>query len=169
MSSKSQSPAALVLAVVAGVLFGVGLGISGMTQQEKVIGFLDLFGRWDPSLMFVMGGAVGVHFIAHRFVPRMRSPIFDTRFHLPTRRDVDKRLVLGAAIFGAGWALAGFCPGPALVSFAAGRTTAVVFVIAMTVGMVMEHVVSRALERPLAPTSGAAAGGGAAAGTEGAK
>lgn len=166
MSSKSQSPAALVTAVVAGVLFGVGLGISGMTQQEKVVGFLDVFGHWDPSLMFVMGGAVAVHFVAHRFVPRMKSPVFDQGFHLPSRRDVDRRLLLGAAIFGTGWALAGFCPGPALVSFAAGRTTALVFVVAMTVGMVMEHVVSRALERPLAPPQGAAAGGGAAAGSK---
>lgn len=141
---------AIASAVGAGALFGVGLAISGMTKPSKVVGFLDVFGAWDPSLMFVMIGAIAVHFVAHRLVTKRPSPLFDTRFHLPTRKDVDARLVLGAAIFGVGWALAGFCPGPALVTAASGATAAIVFVAGMTVGMKVEHWVFRALTRTTA-------------------
>jgi uncharacterized membrane protein YedE/YeeE len=133
----------LASALGAGALFGVGLAISGMTKPSKVVGFLDLFGAWDASLAFVMIGAIAVHLFAHRLLARRRSPLFDTRFHLPTRKDIDKRLVLGAAIFGVGWALAGFCPGPGLVSAAGGASAALVFVAAMTAGMRIEHALSR--------------------------
>jgi uncharacterized membrane protein YedE/YeeE len=133
----------LASALGAGALFGVGLAISGMTKPSKVVGFLDLFGAWDASLAFVMIGAIAVHLFAHRLLARRRSPLFDTRFHLPTRKDIDKRLVLGAAIFGVGWALAGFCPGPVLVSAAGGASAALVFVAAMTAGMRIEHALSR--------------------------
>jgi uncharacterized membrane protein YedE/YeeE len=133
----------LASALGAGALFGVGLAISGMTKPSKVVGFLDLFGAWDASLAFVMIGAIAVHLLAHRGLARRRSPLFDTRFHLPTRKDIDKRLVLGAAIFGVGWALAGFCPGPGLVSAAGGASAALVFVAAMTAGMRIEHALSR--------------------------
>ena len=130
---------AIASAVGAGALFGVGLAVSGMTKPSKVVGFLDVFGGWDPSLMFVMLGAIAVHFVAHRLVTKRPSPLFDARFHLPTRKDIDARLVVGAAIFGVGWALAGFCPGPALVTAASGATAAIVFVVGMTVGIKIEH------------------------------
>lgn len=141
----------LASAFGAGALFGVGLAISGMTKPSKVVGFLDLFGAWDASLMFVMIGAIAVHFVAHRIIARRPSPIFDARFHLPTRKDVDLRLVLGAAIFGIGWALAGFCPGPALVAAGSGVTAALVFVVGMTVGMKIEHAMTRAIARAEPP------------------
>ena len=137
----------------AGALFGVGLAVSGMTKPSKVVGFLDVAGAWDPSLMFVMLGAIAVHFVAHRLVTKRPSPLFDTRFHLPTRKDIDARLVLGAALFGVGWALAGFCPGPALVTAASGATAAIVFVAGMTVGIKIEHWLFRALTRTTAARS----------------
>ena len=129
----------------AGALFAVGLTVSGMTRPAKVVGFLDLAGDWDASLAFVMMGAIAVHFVAYRLVLRRPAPLFDGSFHLPTRRDIDLRLVLGAAVFGVGWGLGGYCPGPGLVSAAAGALGAVVFVVGMTVGMLIEQAVARAL------------------------
>lgn len=134
---------ALGSAFASGALFALGLGVSGMTRPSKVIGFLDLFGAWDASLAFVMVGAIGVHLIAQRLIMKRASPLFDGRFHLPTRKDIDPRLVLGAALFGVGWGLAGFCPGPALVSAASGASTALVFVVGMTAGAKVEHWVTR--------------------------
>jgi uncharacterized protein len=142
----------LASALGAGALFGVGLAVSGMTKPSKVVGFLDLFGAWDASLAFVMMGAIAVHLVAHRVITRRPSPLFDRRFHLPTRKDLDMRLVLGAAIFGIGWALAGFCPGPALVSAASGASTALAFVSAMTLGIKIEHVLTRLLSPARAAT-----------------
>lgn len=134
-------------ALAAGALFGVGLGVSGMTQPSKVMGFLDVAGHWDPSLAFVMIGAIAVHFVLFRLIARRRSPLLDDRFHLPTRKDLDAKLVLGAAIFGVGWGLGGFCPGPGLVSSASGATTALVFVGAMLAGMLIHHFA----QKPAAP------------------
>ncbi|HVJ93355.1 MAG TPA: YeeE/YedE family protein [Labilithrix sp.] len=128
----------------AGATFALGLGVSGMTKPAKVLGFLDLFGAWDASLAFVMVGAIAVHFVAYRLIMRRRSPLFDTRFHLPTRKHVDARLILGAALFGVGWALGGYCPGPGLVAAASGATSAVVFVVGMLVGGLIESAISRA-------------------------
>lgn len=130
----------LPLAVAAGALFGIGLAVSGMTQPAKVIGFLDLFGAWDASLAFVMLGAIGVHFVAYRLIVRRRAPLFDTKFHIPDKTQLDGRLLAGAALFGIGWGLGGYCPGPGLVSAASGASTALLFVLAMTVGMKIEHV-----------------------------
>jgi len=130
-------------AYVAGLVFGVGLVLAGMTDPAKVIGFLDLFGDWDGSLMFVMGGAIAMHFILFRVVTKRASPLFDTRFHLPTRRDIDPRLVTGAALFGIGWGLAGFCPGPGIVSLGAGSTAAIVFVLAMSIGMWLQDATDK--------------------------
>lgn len=138
-----KSMKAIASAVFAGVCFGIGLAISGMTKPGKVSGFLDVAGAWDPSLAFVMIGAIAVHLVAHRIIVRRSSPLFDRRFHLPTRRDLDVRLVLGAAIFGVGWALAGFCPGPGLVTAASGSIAAVVFVAGMTIGTKLEHFATR--------------------------
>lgn len=131
----------------AGALFAVGLAVSGMTRPSKVVGFLDLAGDWDASLAFVMMGAIAVHFVAYRVVLRRPAPLFDGSFHLPTRKDIDLRLVLGAAVFGVGWGLGGYCPGPGLVSAAAGSPGAVVFVVGMTVGMLIEQGLARVLPR----------------------
>lgn len=131
----------------AGVLFAIGLGVSGMTQPSKVTGFLDLFGAWDARLVFVMAGAVAVYFVLYRVITKRASPLFDARFHLPTRKDLDARLVLGAALFGVGWALGGYCPGPGLVSAASGALPALVFVLSMVVGMKLAQILSERLAR----------------------
>ena len=118
-----------------GLLFAVGLAIGGMTDPLKVISFLDVAGRWDPSLAFVMGGAIAVYAPLFGLTRRREAPLFDEMFHLPTRRDIDPRLVTGAALFGVGWGLGGFCPGPALVSLMSFDVTAPVFVVSMLAGM----------------------------------
>lgn len=122
------------IALVSGLLFGAGLVVSGMTQPTKVIGFLDLFGAWDASLMLVMGGAIGVHFFAYRFIAGKSSPWFAIKFSVPSRRDVDAKLIVGAVLFGAGWGLGGFCPGPGIVAAASGATSVLVFVAALLAG-----------------------------------
>ena len=127
----------------AGSLFAVGLAISGMTKPSKVIGFLDAAGAWDPSLGLVMAAALAVSFIAYRLIRRRASPLFDAKFHLPTRKDIDWRLVVGAALFGVGWGLGGFCPGPGLVAAGGGSAGALVFLVGMTGGMLVEQAVAR--------------------------
>lgn len=119
----------------AGLLFGLGLGISGMTLPSKVMGFLDFTGNWDASLAFVMIGAIAVHSVLFRLILKRSSPLFDGKFHLPSRTDIDPRLIAGAAIFGIGWGFGGFCPGPGLVSVVSGQSSAVIFVVTMLVGM----------------------------------
>lgn len=133
-----------IAALVAGALFGAGLVISGMTDPAKVRGFLDLAGRWDPSLALVMAGAIAVHLPLARLVLRRRAPLFAGAFDLPQRKDIDRRLVFGAALFGVGWGLAGVCPGPAIVSLGAGSAAPVVFVVAMIGGTLLDrlHVTS---------------------------
>lgn len=129
-----------------GILFSAGLVISGMTQPAKVIGFLNFggifapsrFGAWDPSLAFVMGGAVLVTLVAFAVTPRSgRKPWVAAAFELPTKQDIDVRLVAGAALFGIGWGLSGYCPGPAFASVISGGTDALVFVSALLIGMLM--------------------------------
>jgi uncharacterized membrane protein YedE/YeeE len=124
------------LAVLAsGLLFGTGLVVGGMTQPAKVIGFLDPFGAFDASLLFVMIGAIGVHAFAQRYRRRRTAPLFADHFVVPTRRDIDVKLLVGAALFGAGWGLGGYCPGPAVVSLSGGGLGALAFVAAMLAGM----------------------------------
>src|ERR1700760_1746619 len=118
------------LAWVAGLVFGLGLLLSGMADPAKVLGFLDLAGAWDPSLMFVMGGAVGVGVVAFAAARRRTRSLLGEPMQLPTATAVDRRLVVGALLFGAGWGLAGFCPGPAVVALGLGEAKAVVFVAA---------------------------------------
>lgn len=121
--------------LLAGLVFGVGLILSGMANPAKVLGFLDLFGRWDPSLAFVMGGAVAVSAVAF-FIARRRSvSLLGAALKLPTARQIDRRLVIGSVLFGIGWGIAGFCPGPALVALGMGEAKAVVFMVAMLAGM----------------------------------
>ena len=126
-----------------GLLFGVGLLLSGMTDPAKVIAFLDLFGAWDPSLALVMGGAIAVGFVGFAVAQKRTTALLGGVMHLPTRRDIDRRLVIGALVFGTGWGLAGFCPGPALVSAGAGQVQAVVFVVAMLAGMAVHEFGAR--------------------------
>jgi uncharacterized membrane protein YedE/YeeE len=118
-----------------GLLFGTGLVVSGMADPAKVLNFLDLFGTWDPSLAFVMGGAVVVAFVGYRLVLARDQPLAGGGFQLPTRRDIDAPLIAGPAIFGVGWGLGGFCPGPALAALGLGATGTLAFVPAMILGM----------------------------------
>jgi uncharacterized membrane protein YedE/YeeE len=120
-----------------GVLFGLGLIISGMTNPAKILAFLDIAGAWDPSLIFVMGGAVLVGLIAFYLAKNRTQSFFGGAMHIPTRRDIDRPLIIGSALFGVGWGLAGFCPGPALVSLGSGESKALVFVVAMLGGMLL--------------------------------
>lgn len=119
-----------------GFIFAVGLAVSGMTQPQKIISFLNPW-SWDPSLLFVMLGALGVHLISYPLVKRRPSPLLDTKWHVPTRNDITTRLMLGSALFGIGWGLAGFCPGPALTSLATGDFRVFVFVGTMIIGMLI--------------------------------
>lgn len=128
MSSK-------LLSFVAGLLFSMGLVISGMVEPSKVKAFLDIFGYWDPSLAFVMIGAIATHLMAYRYIKKRSSPVFGGDFHLPSKKELDKQLLVGALLFGAGWGLGGFCPGPAVTSFAAFNIQAFTFVGAMLAGM----------------------------------
>ena len=135
MIGPSTTKSALA-ALLSGFVFAIGLGISGMTLPEKVIGFLDVSGgKWDPALAFVMGGAVIVYGIGFKLITRREAPVFANKFSLPTRKDIDTRLILGAVLFSAGWGLGGFCPGPALTSLATLAPQVLIFVAAMLVGM----------------------------------
>lgn len=132
-----------IITLLAGLIFGLGLIISGMTNPAKVIGFLDISGLWDPSLMFVMFGGIAIAFIGFKFAKNEGQTVFNDVIHLPGRTHISKELVIGSLLFGAGWALAGFCPGPALVALGAGYKEALIFVIAMIVGMyIHDHLLS---------------------------
>ena len=124
-----------VFAFISGLVFGIGLIVSGMANPAKVLGFLDLAGRWDPSLALVMAGAIAVGGMGFAFARRRRVTLLGTPMQLPTARDIDRRLVGGSLLFGVGWGLAGFCPGPAIVALGAGEMKALVFVVAMIAGM----------------------------------
>jgi uncharacterized membrane protein YedE/YeeE len=141
-----------LFSLLSGLLFGLGLIVSGMADPAKVLNFLDLFGTWDPSLAFVMGGAILVTAPGFALVTRRREgPLFDSRFQLPTRTDLDPRLLTGAAIFGLGWGLGGFCPGPALTALPMAAAGTLIFVPFMLGGMYL------ARHTPdLAPRKGAA-------------
>jgi uncharacterized protein len=134
---------AVLTAFLTGLLFGVGLIVSGMTDPSKIIGFLDLAGTWDPSLAFVMGGAVLVGTTGFRLAERQPTSVLGGLRQLPGTQGIDARLILGSVVFGVGWGLAGFCPGPAVVAFGAGYDKAVVFVIAMLAGMVLYEFTER--------------------------
>lgn len=121
---------------VSGVVFALGLGISGMTQADKVINFLDIAGNWDPSLAFVMIGAIGTHAVMRWFIMRRSGPVLGELFHMPKRVDIDAPLLGGAALFGIGWAIGGYCPGPGIVSIASGSVNALVFMASLTVAFV---------------------------------
>jgi len=147
-------------AFVSGALFALGLSLSGMTEPARVIGFLDVTGAWDPSLAFVMGGAVTVFAVLYQvIVRRLAQPLVAETFHLPPRARIDAKLLVGAALFGVGWGLAGLCPGPALVALGAGKVEAALFTLAMVAGSWLASLLpqlGRARARELPPGPGLA-------------
>jgi uncharacterized membrane protein YedE/YeeE len=133
----------VVMALVVGLLFGIGLIVAGMTAPSKVIGFLDLAGKWNPSLAFVMGGAILVGFVAFRFAGGRTTSLLGGPMRLPTARHIDRRLLLGGLAFGIGWGLAGYCPGPALASLASGGAKPLIFGAALLAGMTIFELLER--------------------------
>ncbi|MDJ0706052.1 MAG: YeeE/YedE family protein [Leptolyngbyaceae cyanobacterium MO_188.B28] len=123
-----------LVALLAGALFGLGLGMSQMIDRDRVLGFLDVTGVWDPTLLFVLGGAVTVTVIAFRFVLRLPHPLVADKFHLPTTKAIDARLITGAALFGVGWGIAGYCPGPSVTALVMGIWNPVLFLAALIAG-----------------------------------
>ena len=136
-----------ISSIICGIIFSIGLGISGMTQPQKVIGFLDIFGEWNPSLAFVMGGAVLSYLALQLLIQRNFSiPLLGGSFQIPSRKDLDRSLIIGALLFGSGWGLGGYCPGPAITSLGSGSLNALLFVVAMGVGMLLaDRVISAML------------------------
>lgn len=128
---------------IAGLLFGIGLTISQMVNPAKVLAFLDITGDWDPSLAFVMGGALITTFIGYKFVLKKKAPLFDESFKLPTRQDIDLPLVIGAALFGIGWGLSGLCPGPALASLTFGGHSIFLFLASMLLTVTLFQFIRR--------------------------
>jgi uncharacterized membrane protein YedE/YeeE len=141
--------AQILVALASGLLFGLGLIVSGMTNPAKVQNFLDLFGTWDPSLAFVMGGGLAVNAVGYWLIVKRRSgPLLAGSFNLPTRKDLDRDLIVGAGLFGIGWGLVGFCPGPVLTATTIVPAAALPFLAAMLVGMLLRDVGMGALARP---------------------
>lgn len=138
-------------AFASGLLFGAGLLVAGMTDPAKVIGFLDLAGRWDPSLAFVMGTALCITLPTFQLLKHRSRPLLEDRFHLPTRTDLDPQLLGGATLFGIGWGIAGLCPGPAVAALATGSPQVLAFVVSMAAGMwLKDRLVPGAASAPLA-------------------
>ena len=133
----------LLIIFLSGLLFSFGLGISGMTQPHIVRGFLDVFGDWDPRLVGVMIGAITVHALAYRLIIKRNSPVLDSTFKIPTKKDIDLRLILGATIFGLGWGWAGICPGPGLVALLSGDVRFILFIGSLLVGMLTFQFVDK--------------------------
>ena len=131
--------ARLAASLFCGLVFGLGLAIAGMTDPRRIGGFLDVAGVWDPSLAFTMAGALAVTFVAFPLIRRKGHAVFDEKLHLPTRRDIDPPLVYGSALFGIGWGLAGYCPGPGIASLSINVRSAGVFVAAMVAGMLIKR------------------------------
>ena len=147
LEKKPRSVLEVLLSFTSGLLFAMGLAVGGMTQPSKVVGFLDVAGDWDPSLAFVMMGAIAVYFVANRLVSRRAEPLVGSMFHLPTRRDVEPRLVLGAGLFGIGWGLAGYCPGPGISSLGTGALPVLLFVASMAAGLLGFEALQKLRER----------------------
>lgn len=137
----------LLITFIAGIIFALGLGISGMTQPHIVRGFLDVFGEWDPRLMGVMIGAIAFHAVAYKIIMKRNSPVLDAKFELPTKKDIDRRLILGAVIFGLGWGWAGICPGPGLVALLSGDIRFMLFIGALLTGMLTFQLIERRFMR----------------------
>lgn len=134
-----------LISFIVGLIFSVGLVFGGMTQVHVVRGFLDFFGQWNLALMGVMIGAIGVHSVLYFLIRKRKTPLLDTHFHVPTRKDVDPRLLAGAALFGLGWGWAGICPGPGIVAAASGQTPFLIFIAAMIAGMGLFKLIEKKL------------------------
>lgn len=148
MSQRSTMASGLG-ALLAGALFGLGLSVAGMTNPQKVLNFLDIAGTWDPSLLLVLGSAVGVFAIAYRFILRAPGPLLAPRFHWPTLTRVDRPLVVGSIVFGLGWGLAGYCPGPAVSSLGFANPEALWIVPSMVLGVwLQKHFAATAADAP---------------------
>ena len=132
--------------LVVGIMFALGLGLSGMTQPQKVIGFLDLFGNWDPSLIFVMIGAIAVHFVTYKLIRLRTTPLLSAEWHVPNKKDITPALIIGSFLFGSGWALAGFCPGPAVTALASFEFRPFIFVFSMIIGMFLFRALDKKLQ-----------------------
>ena len=137
----------LVSSFFVGLFFGIGLIFSGMTNPEKIIGFLDFAGNWDPSLLFVMLGAILVSFFAFRYASKQPTSILGKPINMPTKKDLDKRLILGSVTFGVGWGLAGYCPGPGIASMISGNLEPIVFVISMLFGMLVYELLQNKINK----------------------
>lgn len=125
----------ILVGIFTGVLFSIGLSVSGMVNPNKVLGFLDIAGNWDPALIFVMAGGVLVNTVLFKFILKRKNPLFDQSFSLPTSKDIDKRLIIGSALFGIGWGIGGICPGPGLANLFTLNPKVVVFVVFLVLGM----------------------------------
>jgi uncharacterized membrane protein YedE/YeeE len=141
----------IIIAYIIGIVFGVGISLSGMANPAKVLNFFDVAGTWDPSLIFVMGGAVVVTFLGYRFVLKRPMPMFDRKFLLPGSNVIDLKLLGGSAVFGIGWGIAGFCPGGALPALGTGRIEVVLFTAALVAGIFAARALMH-FRRPTAPT-----------------
>lgn len=139
-----------------GLLFGTGIAISGMINPAKVINFFDIAGSWDPSLLFVMGGALTTTLIGYRLALKQASPIFSAKFYLPTRTDIDMKLLSGAAIFGIGWGISGFCPGGAVPALGTGKTDVLIFIAALVAGILIVRLVIQPLLSTVSTRAGKA-------------
>ena len=127
----------LIAALLAGTLFGVGLSVGGMTEASRIVGVMDIAGTWDPTLVIVLFAAVVSYHVLYRFIIPRGAPLFAAKFEIPTRRDINLRLISGAGMFGVGWALSGYCPGPAVASLPSGQVQTIVVVLAMAAGMIL--------------------------------
>lgn len=129
----------MIVNIISGLLFGIGLTLSSMVDPSKVIGFLDVMGNWDPSLSFVMMGALMIAVITFRMIPKRNKPVFANEFKLSTRTDIDKPLIIGAILFGIGWGMAGYCPGPAIATLGTGGWDSAIFLISMILGSMVQR------------------------------
>lgn len=139
---------------ISGIIFAIGLGLSGMTDANKVIGFLNVAGNWDPALAFVMLGAIGAHLATFKLVTGRQSPLFASKFHLPTNQEINTKLAIGSSLFGIGWALGGFCPGPGIVSVTTGAPMALAFTGSMIAGMLLFNLANKIMAVPVESAQG---------------
>jgi uncharacterized membrane protein YedE/YeeE len=144
----------LIFVFLSGIIFAIGLGVSGMTDANKVIGFLNVAGSWDPALAFVMVGAIGAHLATFKLVTGRPSPLFATKFHLPTNQEINTKLAIGSSLFGIGWGLGGFCPGPGIVSVTSGAPMALSFTGSLIVGMLLFNLTNKMMTVPVESAQG---------------
>ena len=141
--SPRQKTGKLISALASGLVFGIGMSVSGMTNTKRIQDFLDITGQWDPTLAFVMGSGLMVTFIGYKFILLNPAPLFADTFSIPDRKDIDKALIIGGILFGAGWGLVGYCPGPALAGLSYGYSATLLFVPTMIIGLLLARPLAR--------------------------